>query len=101
MGTRHATRSSRGRRYTAGRPVAPRSHLRGWPFHLRRSESQPARGTPWPMSTNVSQNYPYSSETESDRRAAVAEIVPRFDGLAAKIDAESTPLDAPETADVG
>ncbi len=43
------------------------------------------------MSSNVSQNYPYSSETESARRAAVAEIVPRFDGLAAKIDAESTP----------
>ena len=53
------------------------------------------------MSSNISQNYPYSSETESARRAAVAEIVPRFDGLAAKIDAESTPLDAPETTDVG
>jgi hypothetical protein len=53
------------------------------------------------MSTNVSQNYPYSSETESARRAAIADIVPRFEGLAAKIDAEATPLDAPDTTDVG
>ncbi len=42
--------ASRGRdsaaqpRYTQGRPVAPRSHLRGWPFLSDPDQSQPAAG---------------------------------------------------------
>ena len=53
------------------------------------------------MSSNISQNYPYGSETETARRAAIGQILPRFDGLAARVAAESSPLDAPETSDVG
>lgn len=45
------------------------------------------------MTSNVSQNYPYSSEPESDRAATIARLVAERDGLAATLAAESTPLD--------
>ena len=48
------------------------------------------------MSSNVSQSYPYSSETEAERAAAVAAIVGANEGLAATLAAEATPLDAQE-----
>ncbi len=48
------------------------------------------------MSSNVGQNYPYTSETEADRSAAIAALVKSRDGLAAKLAAETTPLDANE-----
>ena len=44
------------------------------------------------VSSNVSQSYPYSSETEDQRAAAVAAALAAFDGLADRIRAESTPL---------
>ena len=44
------------------------------------------------MSSNVAQNYPYTSETEAERSAAVASATERFEGLADRIAAESTPL---------
>jgi hypothetical protein len=53
------------------------------------------------MSSNISQNFPYSSETEVARRAVVAEILAKFDGLPAKVAAETTPIEAPDTTDVG
>ncbi len=46
------------------------------------------------MTSNVSQNYPYTSEPESDRAATVGRLVSERDGLAATLAAESTPLDA-------
>jgi hypothetical protein len=46
------------------------------------------------VTSNVSQNYPYTSEPESDRAATVGRLVSERDGLAAKLAAESTPLDA-------
>ena len=48
------------------------------------------------MSSNVGQNYPYTSETESDRSAVVAALVKTRDGLAAKLAAETSPLDTNE-----
>ena len=45
------------------------------------------------MTSNVGQNYPYSSETESQRAAAVARLVAEREGLADKLAAETTPLD--------
>ena len=45
------------------------------------------------MTSNVSQNYPYSSEPEADRAATIARLVTERDGLAATIAAEATPLD--------
>lgn len=45
------------------------------------------------MTSNVSQNYPYTSETEADRHDTVARLVAERDGLAATIAAEATPLD--------
>ena len=45
------------------------------------------------MSSNVGQNYPYSSETEAERSAAVQAAIARFPALAEKVAAESTPLD--------
>jgi hypothetical protein len=46
------------------------------------------------VTSNVGQNYPYSSETEAERAAQVAAIVERQAGLADKLAAETTPLDA-------
>jgi hypothetical protein len=46
------------------------------------------------VTSNVSQNYPYTSETEDERAATVARLVSERDGLAATLAAESTPLDA-------
>ena len=45
------------------------------------------------MTSNISQSYPYSSESEIDRAAAVAELVANREGLADKLKAETTPLD--------
>lgn len=45
------------------------------------------------MTSNVSQNYPYSSETEAARAATVARLVGERETLAATLAAESTPLD--------
>ena len=44
------------------------------------------------MSSNVAQNYPYSSETEEARATAVEEILDRFDGLRGKVASESIPV---------
>ena len=46
------------------------------------------------MTSNVGQNYPYSSEPEADRAARVAALVEAREGLGATIKAETTPLDA-------
>lgn len=45
------------------------------------------------MTSNVSQNYPYSSETEIDRAATVARLVAERESLTGTLAAESTPLD--------
>lgn len=45
------------------------------------------------MTSNVGQNYPYSSEPEADRAARIAALVAAREGLDAKIKAETTPLD--------
>ena len=45
------------------------------------------------MTSNVGQNYPYSSETEAERAAAIAELVGAREGLADKLTAETTPVD--------
>jgi len=44
------------------------------------------------VSSNVGQNYPYASESETQRAAAVAAAVERFQGLADRIAAEASPL---------
>jgi len=44
------------------------------------------------VSSNISQNFPYSSETEPERAAAVEAALGRFDGLRDKVAAETTPL---------
>ena len=46
------------------------------------------------MTSNVGQNYPYSSESEAERAARVATAVEAQAGLADKVAAETTPLDA-------
>ena len=46
------------------------------------------------MTSNVGQNYPYTSETETERSARVAALVAAREGLAGALAAESTPLDA-------
>jgi hypothetical protein len=48
------------------------------------------------VSSNVAQSYPYTSETDADRSAVIANLVKARDGLAAKLAAETTPLDANE-----
>ena len=46
------------------------------------------------MSSNVGQNYPYTSELEAGRERAVAAIVAAHPELADAVSAEATPLDA-------
>ena len=46
------------------------------------------------MTSNVGQSYPYTSETEAERAAKIAELVAAREDLAGKLAAESTPLDA-------
>lgn len=48
------------------------------------------------MSSNVAQNYPYSSETEAERAATIARLVADREGLAATLAGETTPLDERE-----
>jgi len=44
------------------------------------------------VTSNVGQNYPYTSESEADRVRAIAAAVAAHPELAAKIAAEATPL---------
>ena len=46
------------------------------------------------MTSNVGQNYPYTSETESDRASAIARLVSSREDLAGKLETEATPLDS-------
>jgi hypothetical protein len=48
------------------------------------------------VTSNIAQAYPYSSESEAERAAAVAATVAAHEGLDAGLAAESTPLDAGE-----
>lgn len=45
------------------------------------------------MTSNVGQNYPYSSETDGDRMVTLKRLLASRDGLSATIEAETTPLD--------
>ncbi len=44
------------------------------------------------MTSNVSQNYPYTSESDADRAARIDALVAARDGLAATLRSETTPL---------
>ncbi len=44
------------------------------------------------MTSNVAQSYPYTSETEPERMAALERATAQFDGLGDKVAAESEPL---------
>jgi hypothetical protein len=48
------------------------------------------------VSSNVGQNYPYTSETEADRATRIGALVSAREGLSDKLQAETTPLDANE-----
>ena len=45
------------------------------------------------MTSNVSQSYPYTSETEPQRADALATLIAAREDLAAKLATEATPLD--------
>ena len=46
------------------------------------------------MTSNVAQNYPYSSETEAERAAVIARLMRKRPELKDTLRAETTPLDA-------
>jgi hypothetical protein len=46
------------------------------------------------VTSNVGQNYPYTSETESERASAIGAMVAARDGLADTLAAETSPVDA-------
>jgi hypothetical protein len=46
------------------------------------------------VTSNVSQNYPYTSESEADRSSSIAALVARNKDLAGKLATETMPLDA-------
>lgn len=45
------------------------------------------------MTSNVDQNYPYTSESEAERSARISKLVAEQDGLGDKLAEEATPLD--------
>jgi hypothetical protein len=45
------------------------------------------------VTSNVGQNYPYTSETEAERRTKVDALAREREGLADTLKAETTPLD--------
>jgi hypothetical protein len=45
------------------------------------------------VTSNVGQNYPYTSETEAERATIIAKLVAEREGLAATLAEETTPLD--------
>ena len=53
------------------------------------------------VSSNISQNYPYGSETEAQRAAAIEKILSAHDGLREQVAAESTPLGDVGPSDTG
>jgi len=46
------------------------------------------------VTSNVSQNYPYSSENEAERARAIARLLAEHTDLAGALATESSPLDA-------
>ncbi len=46
------------------------------------------------MTSDIGQSYPYTSESESQRSAAVASLVSGREGLADTLESETSPLDA-------
>ena len=48
------------------------------------------------MSSNVGQNYPYTSETEAERATRIASLVAARKELAGELAAQTTPLDVNE-----
>ena len=46
------------------------------------------------LTSNVGQNYPYTSETDAERAARIGALVTEREGLADTLKAETTPLDA-------
>jgi hypothetical protein len=48
------------------------------------------------VSSNVGQNYPYTSESEAERSARIAALVAARESLAGVLAVEATPLDANE-----
>ena len=53
------------------------------------------------MTSNVAQSYPYTTETDAERVAAVDQATAKFDGLAKKISDESTPTGDQEPEEPG
>jgi phage terminase large subunit GpA-like protein len=53
------------------------------------------------VSSNIGQNYPYTSESERQRAAAVDKAIGQFEGLADKVATESTPLDGTPADNAG
>jgi hypothetical protein len=45
------------------------------------------------VTSNVGQNYPYTSETEAQRASVIDSLVRAKDGLAKKLETETTPVD--------
>jgi hypothetical protein len=48
------------------------------------------------VSSNVSQSYPYTSESDADRAATITRLVDEREALTGTLAAETTPLDANE-----
>jgi hypothetical protein len=49
-----------------------------------------------PVTSNVGQNYPYTSETEAERASKIGSLEASREGLADTLKAETTPLDQNE-----
>jgi hypothetical protein len=45
------------------------------------------------VTSNVGQNYPYTSESETDRAAVISRLVAAREDLGGKLESETTPVD--------
>jgi hypothetical protein len=78
--------------WTAGYTPAAGGRLRSHDAATGLSFARPEES----VTSNVGQNYPYTSETEVDRAAAISRLVAAREDLAEKLRTEATPVDENE-----
>lgn len=89
---RGLSRAPSGQVYTRVAGGSPRSHRPGHRFGLK-SEASSTESRGEAVSSNIAQNYPYSSEPTEERTRRVEATVAAHKGLKAKIQAESVELE--------
>ena len=75
----------------SAQPVARRAHIALPPVRCKEADKLPDSAE-CPVSSNIAQNYPYSSESEAERSATIARALAGDAEMADKVKAESIGL---------